>query len=85
MLQAGHPSPGAPYEGLTIKAFLPNTGEGRTLCGLLQIAFNSGLTFTVGQAESDKGLVVWASVPHKTKLQPVGTDFTRYCIVEYNL
>ncbi|MGK3760654.1 MAG: deltex-like protein [Bacillariaceae sp.] len=64
-----HPKPGVLHNGITRKAYLPYTTEGRELLLRLQFGFLHGLNFSVGRslASGRDDQVTWShSVPHKT-------------------
>jgi hypothetical protein len=64
-----HPKPGVLHDGITRKAYLPYTTEGRELLLRLQFGFLHGLNFSVGRslASGRDDQVTWShSVPHKT-------------------
>lgn len=63
-----HPSPGQPYYviGFPKIAFLPDTEKGRRVLRLLEVAFNSRLTFVIDPSSNQ---LVWNGneLPHKTE------------------
>ncbi|GAB1604051.1 uncharacterized protein LOC115219254 isoform X2 [Argonauta hians] len=63
-----HPNPGKRYHGTCRTAYLPNNRDGNDVLKLLQKAFESRLTFTVGQSQSTgrKNVVIWTDINHKT-------------------
>ena len=66
--QAGHPSPGYRYAYTIKTAYLPNNTEGSEVLKLLQKAFASRVTFTVGTCfiTGNEAKVVWSGIHHKT-------------------
>jgi deltex-like protein len=67
-----HPSPGRPYtaHGFPRTAYLPDSGQGRTVLRLLAVAFRRRLLFTDGRSLTSgrDDCVTWAGVHHKTAL-----------------
>lgn len=65
-----HPNPGKPYFGITRKAYLPDTSEGRRVLDLLYKAFNYKLTFTIGQSRTtgQDNVITWNDIHHKTHM-----------------
>eukprot|EP00106_Octopus_bimaculoides_P015127 XP_014782569.1 PREDICTED: uncharacterized protein LOC106878006 isoform X1 [Octopus bimaculoides] len=63
-----HPNPGKRYHGTCRTAYLPNNRDGNEVLKLLQKAFESRLTFTVGQSQTTgrKNVVIWTDINHKT-------------------
>lgn len=63
-----HESPGERHAGKTVKAYLPDNNDGRTLLKRLKYAFMHGLTFEVGTSVSTgrTNVVTWGSIHHKT-------------------
>ncbi|TNM90174.1 probable E3 ubiquitin-protein ligase DTX3 isoform X1 [Takifugu flavidus] len=72
-----HPNPGEPYSGVTRRAFLPDSPEGRKVLMLLRKAFNQRLIFTVGQSTSTNrnNTVTWNDVHHKTSTHGGPTSY----------
>lgn len=66
--EACHPNPGKRYHGTCRTAYLPNNRDGNEVLKLLQRAFESRLTFTVGQSQTTgrKNVVTWTDINHKT-------------------
>ncbi|XP_033756274.1 uncharacterized protein LOC117339018 [Pecten maximus] len=64
-----HPRPGKPYQGTERRGFLPDNKEGQKVLGLLQKAFASRLTFTIGSSRTTgkEDVVTWNDIHHKTK------------------
>lgn len=69
-VQEEHPNPGVPYSGVSRRAFLPDSSEGRRVLMLLKKAFEQRLIFTVGQSTSTNrnNAVTWNDVHHKTSI-----------------
>ncbi|XP_021361223.1 uncharacterized protein LOC110455419 isoform X1 [Mizuhopecten yessoensis] len=67
--QENHPQPGKPYKGTERRAFLPDNREGQKVLRLLQKAFDSRLTFTIGSSRTtgQEDVVTWNDIHHKTK------------------
>lgn len=65
-----HPNPGRPYHGITRKAYLSDTSEGRHVLDLLYKAFNHKLTFTIGQSRTtgQDNVITWNDIHHKTRI-----------------
>ncbi|KAK7915947.1 hypothetical protein WMY93_011708 [Mugilogobius chulae] len=63
-----HPKPGKHFEGLNVKAYLPDNKEGREVLQLLKRAFDQKLIFTIGTSRSTGGkyMVMWNGIRHKT-------------------
>ncbi|KAI6197635.1 E3 ubiquitin-protein ligase [Aphelenchoides besseyi] len=63
-----HLRPGVPYTGTHRECYLPNTYEGDVVLRLLQVAFNRGHIFTVGDSitSGQRNTVVWNGIHHKT-------------------
>uniref|UniRef100_UPI0037E7BE88 E3 ubiquitin-protein ligase DTX3L isoform X1 n=2 Tax=Semicossyphus pulcher TaxID=241346 RepID=UPI0037E7BE88 len=63
-----HPNPGQPYDGVSRKAYLPDSSEGRRTLKLLQRAFDQRLIFTVGRSTTSgrSNTVTWNDIHHKT-------------------
>ncbi|KAJ8317355.1 hypothetical protein KUTeg_005259 [Tegillarca granosa] len=64
-----HPYPGQPYKGLHRQAFLPINKEGKEVLRMLKIAFQQGLTFTVGTSRTsgEENVLTWNDIHHKTR------------------
>jgi len=69
-IQPDHPNPGLRYAGTNRKAYLPNNDRGRKVAALLRLAFDSGLTFTIGTSSTTgfPNSVIWNGIHHKTEL-----------------
>jgi deltex-like protein len=62
-----HPNPGKPYKGKSVKAYLPNNGEGNEVLRLLMKAFDKKLTFTIGRSSTGmEDVVMFTDIPHNT-------------------
>ncbi|KAI6195022.1 hypothetical protein M3Y96_01186900 [Aphelenchoides besseyi] len=63
-----HLRPGVPYTGTHRECYLPNTDEGHMVLEMLQLAFDRGLIFTVGDSitSGQQNTVVWNGIHHKT-------------------
>ncbi|KAG9260452.1 hypothetical protein AMEX_G26717 [Astyanax mexicanus] len=63
-----HPNPGHPYSGITCRAYLPDSPEGRQVLHLLIRAFDQRLIFTVGTSTTTgaQNTVIWNDIHHKT-------------------
>ena len=63
--QSGHG-----YSGTKRRNYLPNTKRGREILGMLKIAFDRKLTFTVGTSVTTgkKNTVVWNGIHHKSNV-----------------
>ncbi|XP_017294529.1 E3 ubiquitin-protein ligase DTX3L [Kryptolebias marmoratus] len=72
-----HPNPGQPFEGVSRKAFLPNSPEGKKILRLLERAFDQRLIFTIGQSTTSgrSNVVTWNDIHHKTSTQGGPTLF----------
>ena len=67
LLQDEHPFPGQWYRGIRRTAYLPDTGEGRTVLMLLKVAFDRRLIFTVDQSATTGQVgIIWNDIHHKT-------------------
>ena len=67
LLQDEHPIPGQWYRGTQRTAYLPDTGEGRTVLMLLKVAFDRRLTFTVDRSATTGQVgIIWNDIHHKT-------------------
>lgn len=69
-VQEEHPNPGELYSGVSRRAFLPDSPEGRRVLTLLRRAFDQRLIFTVGQSTSTSrsNTVTWNDIHHKTSV-----------------
>ena len=82
-------SNGKYYTGTGRVTYIPNTKNGRILLGLLKIAFDRKLTFTIGTSVTtgEQNTVVWNGIHHKSNIgggasqygYPDPTYFTRVC------
>ncbi|XP_041364128.1 uncharacterized protein LOC121379550 [Gigantopelta aegis] len=61
-----HPNPGSLYTGTKRKAYLPDSPEGNKVLGLLQIAFDRGVTFAIGTTGREDA-ITWNDIHHKTR------------------
>ncbi|CAN9512697.1 unnamed protein product [Ophioblennius macclurei] len=63
-----HPNPGQPYEGVSRKAYLPDSTEGRAVAKLLKRAFDQKLIFTIGRSTTSgrNNVITWNDIHHKT-------------------
>ena len=68
---------GPGYSGTKRMCFLPNIQRGREILGLLKIAFDRKLTFTVGTSitTGKKNTVVWNGIHHKTNVKGGPTNY----------
>ena len=68
---------GKSYTGTSRMNFIPNTKEGRIILGLLKIAFERKLTFTIGTSVTtgQQNCVIWNGIHHKSQ---VGGGATNY-------
>jgi deltex-like protein len=68
---------GIKYTGTRRRCFLPNTDEGREILGLLKVAFDRRLTFTIGTSVTTgvKNTTVWNGIHHKTNISGGPTSF----------
>ena len=68
---------GIHYTGTRRRCFLPNTKEGREILGLLKVAFERKLTFTIGTSVTTeiKNTTVWNGIHHKTNISGGATMF----------
>ena len=65
-----HPNPGQYYGGMSRRAYLPDTREGRDALQLLRRAFDARLVFTVGTSTTE-GLpnqITWNDIHLKTAI-----------------
>lgn len=72
-----HPNPGAPYQAISRRAYLPNNKEGQEILQLLRRAFKQKLIFTVGQSRTTglQGVITWNDIHHKTSVYGGPTNF----------
>lgn len=67
-----HPNPGSPYhaDSFPRKAYFPATPEGIKIVGMLRLAFDRKLVFTVGKSATTgrDNVIVWNGIHHKTKI-----------------
>lgn len=65
-----HPNPGQMYHGTLRQAYLPDNSDGQRVLALLQRAFHSRLTFTIGTSvtSGQRNAVVWNDIHHKTNI-----------------
>ena len=65
---ASHPNPGKPYFSTVRTAYLPDNTKGKRVHSLLQVAFERGLTFTVGRSLTlgYDNMITWNDIHHKT-------------------
>ena len=68
---------GKSYAGTSRMTFIPNTKEGRIVLGLLKIAFDRKLTFTIGTSVTtgQQDCVVWNGIHHKTQVSGGATSY----------
>ena len=68
---------GEKYKGTSRMNYIPNTRKGRILLGLLKIAFDRKLTFTIGTSVTtgEKNCVVWNGIHHKSSLSGGPTNY----------
>ena len=66
--QGGKTKDGNYYSGTARTSYLPNNKEGREILGMLKIAFDRKLTFTIGTSVTtgQKNTVIWNGIHHKT-------------------
>ena len=69
---SNHPSPGNPYYAHMFprKAYFPATPEGIKIVGMLRVAFDRKLVFTVGRSATTgrENVITWNGIHHKTKI-----------------
>ena len=69
---SNHPNPGAPYYAHMFprKAYFPATPEGIKVVGMLRVAFDRRLVFTIGKSATSgrDNVLVWNGIHHKTKI-----------------
>lgn len=69
---SNHPSPGDPYYAHMFprKAYFPATPEGIKIVGMLRVAFDRRLVFTVGRSATTgrENVITWNGIHHKTKI-----------------
>ena len=80
---------GQHFTGTQRRNYIPNSEKGRLLLGLLKIAFDRKLTFTIGTSVTTgvKNTIVWNGIHHKSSLTggathygyPDPTYFNRVC------
>lgn len=80
---------GKKYSGTSRINYIPNTKKGRILLGLLKIAFDRKLTFTIGTSVTTgkQNTVIWNGIHHKSDISggascygyPDDTYFERVC------
>ncbi|WAR22518.1 PAR14-like protein [Mya arenaria] len=58
---ANHPRPGSFYAGINRVAYLPDNDEGRRVCGMLAVAFQRRLVFTIVLGQNLDRLQKWKS------------------------
>jgi len=65
------------YSGTSRQCYLPHTNEGIEILGLLKVAFDRKLTFTVGTSVTTgrTNTTVWNGIHHKTNLYGGPTSF----------
>ena len=67
-----HPNPGSPFQAHSFprKAYFPATPEGNKIVGMLRLAFDRRLIFTVGKSATSgkENVIVWNGIHHKTKI-----------------
>ena len=67
-----HPNPGSPNHAHLFprKAYFPATREGSKIIGMLKLAFNRRLIFTVGTSSTTgrDNVIVWNGIHHKTQI-----------------
>ena len=68
---------GKKFTGTYRKSYIPNTKNGRILLGLLKIAFDRRLTFTVGTSVTTgiTDTIVWNGIHHKTNISGGPTKY----------
>ncbi|XP_052772071.1 uncharacterized protein LOC128211381 isoform X1 [Mya arenaria] len=73
----GHPHPGRSYKGISRKAYLPNSVEGREVLRLLRKAFDARLVFTIGDSKMSgkSDVLTWNDIHHKTSINGGPTRF----------
>jgi len=66
----GHATPGQEYAGTTRVCYLPHNERGLRVLEKLKIAFERGLTFTIGTSVTTgrANCVVWNGIHHKTNI-----------------
>ena len=88
-IKGGYLNNGSRYYGTKRINYIPNTKNGRLLLGLLKIAFDRKLTFTIGTSITTgaQNSVVWNGIHHKSNISggavcygyPDPTYFNRVC------
>ena len=67
-----HPNPGLPYHAHLFprKTYFPATREGSKIIGMLKLAFDRRLIFTVGTSATTgkDNVIVWNGIHHKTQV-----------------
>jgi deltex-like protein len=68
---------GIKFSGTNRVCFLPYNKEGREILGLLKIAFERKLTFTIGTSVTTglQNTVVWNGIHHKTRINGGATNY----------
>lgn len=68
---------GDTYSGTIRECYLPDTKEGREILGLLKVAFDRKLTFTIGTSVTtgQTDTTVWNGIHHKTNIRGGPTRF----------
>lgn len=68
---------GKSYTGTSRMNYIPNTKEGRIVLGLLKIAFDRKLTFTIGTSVTtgQQNCVVWNGIHHKSQVSGGATNY----------
>ena len=68
---------GKNYSGTSRECYLPNNKEGKEILGLLKVAFDRKLTFTIGTSVTTgrSNTTVWNGIHHKTNLSGGPTHF----------
>ena len=88
-IKSGYLKNGTRFFGTKRTNYIPNTKNGRLLLGLLKIAFDRKLTFTIGTSVTTgvQNSVVWNGIHHKSNIRggathygyPDPTYFNRVC------
>lgn len=68
---------GDTYSGTIRECYLPDTKEGREILGLLKVAFDRKLSFTIGTSVTtgQTNTTVWNGIHHKTNIRGGPTRF----------
>ncbi len=68
---------GSNYSGTSRECYLPNNKEGKEILGLLKVAFDRKLTFTIGTSVTTgrTNTTVWNGIHHKTNISGGPTHF----------